>query len=212
MNPSTAWAPRLPLVAILRGVHPGEVLAHARVLRDAGFDCIEIPTNSPDWAESVRLVAAACGADAWVGAGTVLEPAHLDALQAAGGRLAVSPHTDLDLVAEAVRRGLVCLPGAMTPSEVFAARAAGAQAVKLFPASSLGPAYVKALRSVLPRECPLLAVGGVSPSTLGEYLGAGCQGAGLGSELYRPGQSPQATAERAHAFIAAWQAAQGSTW
>lgn len=204
VNPPPRWTPRLPLVAILRGVRPDEALAHAQAVIDAGFDCIEVPTNSPAWADSVRQLAARWGSECWVGAGTVTEPGHLQALADAGGRLAVSPHTDPALVADAVARGLVCLPGALTPSEVFGALRAGAHAVKVFPAASLGPAHVKALRSVLPPAAMLLAVGGVSPETLGDYLHAGCQGAGLGSELYRPGQDPATTANRARAFVAAW--------
>jgi 2-dehydro-3-deoxyphosphogalactonate aldolase len=206
-----AWAgglPALPLVAILRGITPAEAAAHARVLLDAGFGAIEVPTNSPDWATSVRTIAQ-LAPHALVGAGTVTRADELDALQAAGGRLAVSPHTDPALIAEAVRRGLVALPGALTPSEVFAAVRAGAAMVKLFPAASLGPAHVKALRAVLPPALPLLAVGGVSPATLVDYLRAGCAGAGLGGELYRPGQSPQATAAHAAAFVAAYRSAVG---
>jgi 2-dehydro-3-deoxyphosphogalactonate aldolase len=206
VSPVARWAPRLPLVAILRGVLPGEVLAHAHALVAAGFDCIEVPTNSPQWADSVRLLVAEYGGNASIGAGTVTEPGHLDALQAAGGRLAVSPHTDPPLIADAVRRGLVCLPGALTPSEVFAAHAAGAQAVKLFPAGSLGPAHVKALCSVLPKTLRLLAVGGVSPANLADYIAAGCWGAGLGGELYRAAQDTTTTATKARAFVQAWQA------
>jgi len=137
----------------------------------------------------------------------VLTAAHLDALVAAGGRMAVSPHTDTDLVAEATGRGLFVLPGAMTASEVFAAQRAGAHAVKLFPAAQLGTSYVKALRAVLPPALSLLAVGGVTPGNLREFLGAGCVGAGLGSDLYRPGQPAGETAARAQSFVAAWHAA-----
>jgi 2-dehydro-3-deoxyphosphogalactonate aldolase len=201
-----AWPTSLPLVAILRGIAPFEAVAHARVLLDAGFDAIEVPTNSPDWATSVRGIAA-LAPQALVGAGTVLSSADLDALQAAGGRLAVSPHTDPALVAESVRRGFVALPGAMTPGEVLAAWRAGATAVKIFPAGTLGPGHVKALRAVLPPEMALLAVGGVTPANLVDYLKAGCAGAGLGSELYRPGQSPETTAIRAAAFVATFRAA-----
>lgn len=206
MTTALAFAPRLPLVAILRGVLPTEVLGHAHALIDAGFDCIEVPTNSPQWAESVQRLVADVGDRAWIGAGTVTERAHLDELQAAGGRLAVSPHTDPPLIADAVQRGIVCLPGALTPTEVFAARAAGAQAVKLFPAGSLGPAHVKALCSVLPKTLRLLAVGGVSPANLAEYIAAGCWGAGLGGELYRAGQDTTTTTAKARAFVQAWQA------
>lgn len=201
------WPTARALVAILRGITPPEAEAHARALLDAGFDAIEVPTNSPCWAESIaRIVALA--PQALVGAGTVLEPRHLDLLAAAGGRLAVSPHTDAALVADSVARGLVTVPGAMTPSEVFSALRAGAQAVKLFPAASLGPGHAQALRAVLPAGVPLLAVGGVGPDNLGDYLRAGCRGAGLGGELYRPGQSPAQTAERARAFVAAYDAVQ----
>jgi 2-dehydro-3-deoxyphosphogalactonate aldolase len=202
-----AWPPRLPLVAILRGIQPFEAAEHARALLDAGFDCIEVPTNSPGWAASVATIVQ-LAPQALVGAGTVLDLGHLDALQAAGGAMAVSPHTHPALVAEAVRRGLVALPGAMTPSEVFAAVQAGVHAVKLFPAASLGVAHVKALRAVLPPGLALLAVGGVTPHNLAQYLHAGCTGAGLGSELYRAGQAAPTTARNAADFIAAWRAAQ----
>lgn len=206
---TTSWPTTLPLVAILRGIEPHDAVAHAQALAEAGFDCIEVPTNSPDWAASVAAIVALQLPGVLVGAGTVLTREHLDALQAAGGQLAVSPHVDEALVAESVRRGLVALPGAMTPSEVFASWRAGAQAVKVFPAATLGAGHVRALRAVLPRELSLLAVGGVNPGNLGEFLAAGCLGAGLGGELYRPGQSASVTATNARAFIAAWRAARG---
>ncbi len=200
------WPTALPLVAILRGITPVEAVAHARAVLDAGFDAIEVPTNSPDWALSVKAIVA-LAPQALVGAGTVLSTADLDQLQTAGGRLAVSPHIDTALVTECARRGFVAVPGAMTPSEVFAAWHAGATAVKIFPAGTLGTAHVKALRAVLPADLPLLAVGGVSPANLADYLRAGCAGAGLGSELYRPGQAPETTAANASAFVAAYHAA-----
>jgi len=138
----------------------------------------------------------------------VLSDDHLAALHAAGGRLAVSPHTDTELVARAVARAMFVLPGAMTASEIFAAWRAGAHAVKLFPAVCLGCGNVRALRAVLPPELALLAVGGINPGNLADYLQAGCTGAGLGNDLYSPGQSPQDTGTRARAFVTAWQAAQ----
>jgi 2-dehydro-3-deoxyphosphogalactonate aldolase len=205
--PTPPWTPSLPLVAILRGIRPDEVLAHGQALLDAGFDTLEVPTNSPAWADSVAALAAAFGDRAMVGAGTVLDHHHLDALQGAGGRLVVTPHTDPDLVREAAARGLHTLIGFATASEAFAALRAGAQGLKLFPAGVLGAAHARALRAVLPRETPLYAVGGVRPDNLAEYLAAGCQGAGLGSELYRPGQAPQETAERAAAYVQAFHAA-----
>ncbi len=200
-----AWPSALPLVAILRGIEPHEAAAHARALLDAGFDTIEVPTNSTDWAKSVATIVALAGPRTLVGAGTVLRTTDLDQLQAAGGRLAVSPHVDPALVAESVRRGLVTMPGALTASEVLSAWRAGARVVKVFPAASLGAGHVRALRSVLPAEISLVAVGGVDVGNLGDYRRAGCVGAGLGSDLYRPGQSVMQTGERARAFVDAWQ-------
>lgn len=205
-SPDT-WPTALPLVAILRGIRPHEAAEHAQALLDAGFDCIEVPTNSPGWADSVRAIATLAGDRALVGAGTVLDAGHLDALVASGGRMAVSPHTDPVLVADAAARGLFVLPGAMSASEVFAARRVGAHAVKLFPAGELGLGYVRALRAVLPPSLQLLAVGGVKPANLQDFLAAGCTGAGLGTDLYRPGQPAEDTAARARAFIAAWRTA-----
>ena len=202
-----AWPIGLPLVAILRGIEPHEAEAHARQLLDAGFDTIEVPTNSPGWASSVATIAALAGPRALVGAGTVLHARDLDALVAAGGRLAVSPHVDPPLVADAVGRGLVAMPGALTPSEVMAAWRAGARIVKLFPAASLGPTHVRAIKAALPAELGLVAVGGIDVANLADYRRAGCVGAGLGSDLYRPCQAPETTGQRARAFVDAWQRA-----
>lgn len=202
------WPTKLPLIAILRGIRPDEALAHAQVLVDAGFDAIEIPLNSPDWATSVRRVADAFGQRALVGGGTVLRNEDADALAAAGGRLVVTPNTRPSLIAHAVQRGLLVAAGFATASEAFDALDAGAQALKLFPATTYGPGHVKALRAVLP-PVPLFAVGGITPQNLGEYLRAGCVGAGLGSDLYKPGQDAARTAAQARAFVDAHRAAQG---
>jgi 2-dehydro-3-deoxyphosphogalactonate aldolase len=204
------WPTPLPLIAILRGIRPDEALAHAQALVDAGFDAIEVPLNSPDWALSVRRVADAFGERALIGGGTVLRNEDVDALAAAGGKLVVTPNTRPSLIAHAVARGLHVAAGFATASEAVDALDAGAQALKLFPATTYGPRHVKALRAVLP-PVPLFAVGGVTPDNLGEYLRAGCTGAGLGSDLYRPGQDPARTASQARAFVAAWHAAQGRT-
>jgi 2-dehydro-3-deoxyphosphogalactonate aldolase len=203
--PPFRWPTALPLVAILRGIQPHEAVAHASVLLSAGFDCIEVPTNSPDWPDSIAAIVDLVGSRALVGAGTVLSFADLDRLQAAGGRLAVSPHVDPALIAESVSRGLVTLPGAMSPSEVFAARAAGAHAIKLFPAATFGVAHVRAMAAVLPADVSLLAVGGVRVANLADWRRAGCAGAGLGSDLYRPGQTVATTSEHAKAFVDAWR-------
>lgn len=194
-----------PLVAILRGVTPTEVEAHVEALLAEGFGAIEIPTNSPDWSRSVALAAAACGDRAMAGAGTVLEPAHLDALQAAGGHLVVTPNVRPALIREARARGFTIAAGCATASEAFDALEAGAQLLKLFPASVYGPALAHALRSVLP-PVPLLAVGGITPGNLGHYLDAGCSGAAIGGELYRAGQAPAQTRVQARSFVQAWRA------
>jgi 2-dehydro-3-deoxyphosphogalactonate aldolase len=224
----STWPTRLPLVAILRGIHPHEVSQHAQALVDAGFDAIEIPLNSPDWALSVAALAARFGADgatdtntntnaqgqgqgqghirALVGGGTVLTSEQADALIACGGRLMVTPNTRPALIRHAVQRGLYVAAGFATASEAFDAIDAGAQALKLFPATTYGPGHVKALRAVLPPALPLLAVGGITPANLGDYLAAGCTGAGLGSDLYKPGQDVARTRAMAQAFVQAWQA------
>lgn len=202
------WPTRLPLIAILRGIRPEEALDHAQALVEAGFDAIEIPLNSPDWALSVRRVAEAFGDRALVGGGTVLRNEDADALADAGGRLVVTPNTRPSLIAHAVQRGLRVAAGFATASEAFDALDAGAQALKLFPATTYGPGHVKALRAVLP-PVPLFAVGGITPENLGDYLRAGCVGAGLGSDLYRPGQDAARTAAQARAFVAAYHGAQG---
>jgi len=193
----------LPLIAILRGITPDEVRAHVRVLIDAGIDQIEIPTNSPRWHDSVVQALAEAEGAALIGAGTVLETRDVDALAATGARLMVTPNTDPEVITHARTRGLEVAAGFATASEAFAALKAGAQRLKLFPAAHFGPAYVRALRAVLPAEVPLYAVGGIAPSNLPAFLQAGCDGAGLGGELYRPGQSPADTAAHAAAFVQA---------
>ncbi|WP_372525882.1 2-dehydro-3-deoxy-6-phosphogalactonate aldolase [Piscinibacter sp.] len=200
------WPTRLPLIAILRGIRPEEAVAHMQALIDAGFDAIEIPLNSPGWRTSIRAVAAQFGARALIGGGTVLREDEVDALAEAGGRLVVTPNTRPALIAHAVQRGLQVAAGFATASEAFAAIDAGAQALKLFPATTYGPGHVKALRAVLP-PVPLFAVGGITPANLAEYLHAGCTGAGLGSDLYKPGQEVARTAATARAFVNAYREA-----
>ena len=200
------WPTQLPLIAILRGIRPDEAVAHVEALIDAGFDAIEIPLNSPDWQTSIRDVAARFGTKALIGGGTVLQPGQADALADAGGKLVVTPNTRPSLISHAVRRGMLVAAGFATASEAFDALDAGAQALKLFPATTYGAAHVKALRAVLP-PVPLFAVGGITPANLAEYMGAGCIGAGLGSDLYKPGQDVARTAQMAAAFVAAYQEA-----
>ncbi len=199
----TALPFQLPLIAILRGITPDQVDAHVDVLVEEGFDAIEIPSNSPDWETSVRRTVQRHGRHACIGAGTVVEPEHIDALLRAGGRLMVTPNTDPPLIQRAVAEGLLVAAGFATASEAFQALRAGAQMLKLFPASLHGPALVRALRSVLP-PVPLFAVGGVSPDTLASYLSAGCQGAGIGGDLYQPGQPVATTRLHARRFRQAY--------
>ncbi len=200
----TRWPTQLPLVAILRGIRPEEVLVHAQALVDAGFDAIEVPLNSPDWQRSVQWLSNQFGKQVLVGAGTVLSRADVDAAWHAGGRLIVTPNTRPAVIAHAVHCGLWVAAGCATATEAFDALEAGAQALKLFPASTYGPQHVKALRAVLP-AVPLLAVGGITPDNLADYLRAGCTGAGLGSDLYQPGQDAARTAAQARRFVAAYR-------
>lgn len=196
----------LPLIAILRGVRPEEVVAIGRVLLNAGFAAIEVPLNSPAPFESIRTLADAVGDRALIGAGTVLSGADVAAVDNAGGRLIVMPHANLEIVHETKRRHLLSVPGVATPTEAFAALAAGADALKLFPAEALPPPVVKAWRAVLPTTTWLLLVGGITPATMAPYLAAGANGFGLGSALYQAGMAPDAVATRAAAFTAAWRA------
>jgi 2-dehydro-3-deoxyphosphogalactonate aldolase len=197
---------RLPLIAILRGIAPHEVAAHADALLDEGFDAIEVPLNSPGWQQSLAAAQAHCGPRAAVGAGTVLREADVDALQALGIRLVVTPNTRPAVIRRAVAAGMYVVAGFATPGEAFDAIDAGAQALKLFPASTYGPGHVRALRAVLP-AIPVFAVGGISPGSLPGFLSASCAGAGLGGDLYAAGQPAAHTRERARAFRQAFEGA-----
>lgn len=194
---------RCPLVAILRGVTPAEVVAIGEALVTAGISIIEVPLNSPDPFTSITRLAAALCRRAVVGAGTVLEEGQVRALVEAGGQLLVAPGTDPAVIAAGARAGLAVAPGFFTPSEAFAAIGAGAHALKYFPAEGGSPAMLKAMTAVLPAHVPLLAVGGVTPHNLGEWRAAGAAGFGLGGALYRPGDDSAAVAARAAAFVSA---------
>lgn len=202
----TALEP-LPLVAILRGVRPDEAAAIGSTLYDAGFRIIEVPLNSPEPFESIRVLAETCAADALIGAGTVLTSEDVGRVRDAGGRLIVMPHTDPAVIAAAKQERLIALPGTATPSEAFGALAAGADGLKMFPAEALPPAVVKAWRAALPPDVPLLPVGGITPEHVAPYLAAGADGFGLGSALYRPGMSAGELLERARGFVRAVGAA-----
>lgn len=189
------------LVAIVRGVTPGEVEAIGEAIFDAGIRIIEVPLNSPDPFASIERLARRFGKRALVGAGTVLDAADVARLKDAGGRVVVSPNTFEPVIEAAVEAGMVSLPGFFTPSEAFSALRAGATGLKLFPAEGASPAVMKAQRAVLPKNVPLLVVGGIGPGNMKPWLDAGAQGFGLGSGLYKPGQSAQETAAKARAYV-----------
>ena len=199
----------LPLVAILRGLRPEEAPAIGGALVEAGFRILEVPLNSPEPFASVRLLAAAFKDRAVVGAGTVIDPADVPRLREAGGRLVVMPHADVEVIRAAKGAGLACVSGVATPTEAFAAIRAGADALKLFPAETLGPGTLKAWRAVLPPTMAILPVGGVTPESMATWREAGGAGFGLGSALYRPGDTAAKVGEQAARFAAAWRATSG---
>jgi 2-dehydro-3-deoxyphosphogalactonate aldolase len=191
-----------PLIGIVRGVTPDEAEAIGDAIFDAGIRIIEVPLNSPDPLKSIEKLAAKFGDRALVGAGTVFTPANVEDVQAVGGRLIVSPHVNAAVIRAAAAANLVSCPGYFTPTEAFAALDAGATALKLFPAEGASPAVLKAQLAVIPKDVPIFAVGGISPDNMQPWLAAGATGFGLGSGLYKPGQSAAETAEKARAYVA----------
>jgi 2-dehydro-3-deoxyphosphogalactonate aldolase len=195
----------LPLIAILRGVAPEDVVPVGRTLFDAGIRLIEIPLNSPNPIESIRRLAAELGDRAHVGAGTVLKVADVADVAEAGGTLIVSPNANADVIRATKTAGLVSGPGVATPTEGFSALDAGAHLLKLFPAEQIGPAVIKAWRAVFPKDVPLVPVGGITPATMAAFVAAGADGFGLGSALYKPGMTAADVRQTAHAFVSAWR-------
>ena len=192
-----------PLVAIIRGVTPADVESIGEAIFDAGIRIIEVPLNSPEPLDSIERLAAKFGDRALIGGGTVLRWSEVHEIKTAGGRLIVSPNTKVEVIAETVKSRLVSCPGYFTPSEAFAALAAGASGLKFFPAEGASPAVLKAQRAVLPRDLPVIVVGGVQPDMMQPWIEAGATGFGLGSGLYKPGRSAEETAQRAQAYLAA---------
>jgi 2-dehydro-3-deoxyphosphogalactonate aldolase len=199
----TAALEQLPLVGILRGIEPHEALSVGTALNSTGWSLIEIPLNSPQPLDSIAALVNSLPY-ALVGAGTVLTKEQVREVHAAGGELVVSPNFNAEVVHEALRLGLVCLPGVMTPTEAFAALAAGASGIKLFPSEMISPTVVKALRAVLPADAMLFPVGGITPENMGAYRAAGSNGFGIGSALYKPGMAAEKVKENAMDFIAAY--------
>jgi 2-dehydro-3-deoxyphosphogalactonate aldolase len=192
-----------PLVAIIRGVTPAEAADIAQAIYDGGIRIIEVPMNSPEPLESIRIIADRFARRALVGAGTVLDPAEVEKIGAVGGKLIVSPNTDSAVIEATIAAGMVSSPGYFTPSEAFAAIRSGAHAIKLFPAEAASPSVVKSQRAVLPKNIPLVVVGGVTPESVPDWMAAGADGFGLGGALYKAGQDAQTTLGKARAFVAA---------
>ncbi len=195
-----------PVIAILRGVRPEEIIDIANGLIDAGIRAIEVPLNSPNAIESISRLCTTFNDRCLCGAGTVLDPTEVDAVYHAGGRLIVTPNTEPAVIERAAELGLTVIPGFATATEAFRALQAGASGLKLFPAGTYGPNHLRALRDVLPKSVPLFAVGGVGVANLATWFEAGAFGVAIGGELYKPGDEPAAVADRARNIVGAWRA------
>jgi 2-dehydro-3-deoxyphosphogalactonate aldolase len=191
-----------PLVGIIRGVTPDGAEAIGDAIYEGGIRIIEVALNSFDPLKSIERLAAKFGERVLVGAGTVLDPADVERVRDVGGQIIVSPDTNIEVIEAAAAAGMVASPGYFTPSEAFAAIRAGATALKLFPAEAATPAVLKAQLAVLPKDLPILAVGGITPDNMRPWLDAGATGFGLGGGLYKAGQSPAETLEKARAYVA----------
>ncbi|MFK3689226.1 2-dehydro-3-deoxy-6-phosphogalactonate aldolase [Agrobacterium tumefaciens] len=200
---------KYPLIAILRGLKPEETEGVVGALIETGFRAIEIPLNSPDPFQSIEIAAKMAPADCLIGAGTVLSVDDVASLDAAGGKLMVSPNADAEVITAAREKGMVTMPGVLTPTEALVAAKAGATGLKFFPASIIGPAGINAIRTILPKDLVIAAVGGVSDRNFSEYTSAGITAFGLGTSLYKPGMTAADVRERATVTLSAYDAAIG---
>lgn len=205
-NPLAHYLEPLPLIAVLRGITPEEIPAVGAALVAQGFALLEVPLNSPRPYDSIGVLAERFGDRCLVGAGTVTSVDEVTLVNAAGGRLIVMPHADTEVIREAKRQGMICVPGVATPTEAFAALKAGADGLKMFPSDQLPASALKAWRAVLPRETLVFPVGGIRPDNMGPYWAAGANGFGTGSNLYAPGASAANVETAAAAYAAAFRA------
>ncbi len=196
---------KMPLVAILRGIEPDEALPVAEALVDAGFTFMEVTLNSPGWDDSLRRINDRFGEEIVLGAGTVLEPDEVDQVQAVGGRVIISPNMRTDVIRRTKELGLLSVPGCYTPTECFDALRAGADILKIFPADTLGPPFIKAIRAVLPEGTRICPTGGVNPGNMAEFLSVGVSAMGMGSALYKPSKSAADVAISAREFVATYR-------
>jgi 2-dehydro-3-deoxyphosphogalactonate aldolase len=195
-----------PLIAVLRWIDPEEVESVAEILVEAGFLLIEVPLNSPEPYTSIERLARRYGDQALIGAGTVMSPDDVTRVGAAGARLIVMPHADVAVIRAAREHGFACFPGVATPTEGFAALAAGADGLKIFPAEAISPAVLKAWRAVFAKEIPLMPTGGITPQAMSDWVEAGASGFGVGGNLYAPGRSLEQIRARATTFVKTWHA------
>ena len=198
---------RCPVVAILRGIKPDEIEPIAGALIDEGIEAIEVPLNSPEPLVSIRRLAGRHGERVLVGGGTMLSIDDVNGVHAAGGRLMVSPNTDAAVIRRGVELGMVTMPGVFTPTDAFHALAASASALKFFPAGTLGPGGIAAIKAVLPANVVIGAVGGIGPENMAEFAKVGVSAFGLGTALYRPGDDAHTVAAKARAVVVALKAA-----
>lgn len=193
-----------PLIAILRGIQPFEAVSIAGVILEAGIDKIEVPLNSPSPFDSIRAIAKKYGNQALIGAGTVLTVAQVKQVRAAGGQLVVSPNCDPNVIRATIAEGMQSWPGVFTPSEALTALKAGATGLKLFPGDMAGPNGLKAMRAILPIGTKVYAVGGTAPDNFSKWVEASANGFGLGTAIYKPGDTAETVTIKAQAIVKAY--------